>query len=148
MSTKTSPKYDHSFQKIVFLRAQDPKGKLLLLGQICYLHFERNEDLLLITSDEKMKQSVDDLLWRFSPTAFIPHMTDKSATNEKICITATKANITHATYIFNLTLEALIFPEPCRVIYEFEDNSNPSRQKLSQEKFKLYKEKKFLIELR
>ncbi|KPK33346.1 MAG: hypothetical protein AMS24_01420 [Chlamydiae bacterium SM23_39] len=134
--------------KIIFIEVKKSLEKIIKIIQIAKWYFEKSysnpslkKNLIFLVSDEKSKKFVDDLLWKEPKISFIPHSIDIFD-----FITITKKEL-EANYIFNLT-ENPISILPKEIIYEFDDQTEPKKIKISKKKFKFYKEKSLSIESR
>ncbi len=131
-----------TLKRVIFFQVKDNVSKVTKILNIATMHFERFENLLILVSDIKTQKYVDDMLWKASN--FLPHSTED--TDEKIVITHLTKNINNASFVFNLCNIAQFINGPCHTIYEFEDVSNKEKQEISNNKFKSYREKGFIIE--
>ena len=134
--------------RVVLFQIRENKDKLHRLLEQAKFHFERKEHLILLAEDEKAAQYVDELLWKFPPTSFLPHTLSEEATTDYIAISRTKKNLNQARYAFNLCPTPLLIEGPFKMIYDFEDLSSPSRQQFSALRFDAYKRAGYLIEAR
>jgi DNA polymerase IIIc chi subunit len=134
--------------RIVLFQVKEPKTKLHHLAATARSHFEKKEHFLIVVEDDKSLEFVDELLWKFPPTSFLPHAIAAEETDELIAITKVKKNLNHARYAFNLCATPLLIEGPFRIIYDFEDLSSPGKQQLSALRYSAYKNQKLLIEAR
>lgn len=114
------------------------------MAETAQLHFQKKEKLLLFVEDEKAQKFVDELLWKFPATSFLPHVISDSETEEWIVISRTKQNLNGAKNAFNLCSTPLLLP--FRLIYDFEDLTASNKQTLSNLRFDAYKQNHFSIE--
>ena len=131
--------------RVIFFQANNNQSKLNKLLQISLYHFEKAEDLFILTPDEKATKFVDDLLWENPKSSFLPHSRKETFSNEKILISSTQKNL--FPFLFNLTEKVIQIVDSLKLIYEFDDVTSPKKKDLSGKKFKFYKEKGFLIEM-
>lgn len=134
--------------RIVFFQVRQPHTKLERLTEMAAAHFEKREHFLIVSEDEKAVQYIDELLWKFPPTSFLPHVASEDPTPSLIAITRCKKNINQARFAFNLCPTPLVFEGLFRLIYDFEDLTSPSKQQLSAHRFDAYKKAGYLIEAR
>lgn len=134
--------------RVIFFQVQSPSAKLKFLCESAQSHFEKKEPFLILVEDLKAKEFADELLWKFPPNSFLPHVATDEKTQELVAITKTKNNVNQARVAFNLCTTPLLIQTPFRIIYEFEDLTSPSKNRLSSLRFNAYKEEGFLIESR
>jgi len=134
--------------RVVFFQVRDTPTKLQRICETAHLHFERKEPLLILAHDEKSQKFVDELLWKMPSASFLPHIATDEETQEFIAIAKIKKNINKARIAFNLCSTPLLLDGPFRIIYEFEDLTEPNKKRLSGLRFDRYKEAGHLIEAR
>ncbi len=134
--------------RVVFFQVKDVPTKFHRLCETAKSHFEKKEPLLILVEDEKAQKFVDELLWKWPQTSFLPHLATDEETKDWIGIAKVKKNINNARIAFNLCSTPLLLEGPFRIIYEFEDLTEPNKTKLSNLRFDRYKEARFLIEAR
>lgn len=132
--------------RVIFYQVRDATSKIKCICQAALSHFEKKEPFLILVEDAKAQEFVDDLLWKFPETSFLPHVICDLSTKDFIAITKTKMNVNEAKVAFNLCPTPLLIESPFRIIYEFEDLTNPNKSKLSSLRFDAYKAAHFLIE--
>ncbi len=134
--------------RIVFFQVRKPALKISRLIETVTTHFDRKEPFLISTEDEKAVQYIDELLWKYPSTSFLPHQASEEPIDSLIAITRYKKNINQARFVFNLCPTPLMIEGAFRMIYEFEDLTSPARQQLSIHRFDAYKKAGYLIEAR
>ncbi len=132
--------------RVIFFQVQTPQAKTSCLVQIVQRHFLLKEPVLIIAEEDKALAYVDELLWKHTPTSFLPHSILEKPTEEWIGITKVKKNLNNARYAFNLCPTPLLIEGPFRTIYEFEDATSQSKKNLSQLRYDAYKQARYLIE--
>lgn len=132
--------------RVIFYQVRDAAAKLKFICEMAQTHFEKQEPFLILVEDAKAQEFVDELLWKFPETSFLPHVVCDETTKDFVAITKTKNNVNQARVAFNLCPTPLLIDTPFRIIYEFEDLTNPSKSKLSSLRFDAYKAAHFLIE--
>lgn len=132
--------------RVIFYQVRDAASKIKCICMTAISHFEKKEPFLILVEDAKAQEFVDDLLWKFPETSFLPHVISDEPTKDFIAITKTKNNVNQARVAFNLCPTPLLIDSPFRIIYEFEDLTNPNKSKLSSLRFDAYKAAQFLIE--
>lgn len=142
MSTPSNP------TRVVFFQVQDNQTKLNKIIESAHHHFRKKEPLLILVEDEKAEKFVDELLWKYPVSSFLPHIVADSPSNEFVVITKCKKNLNNARFAFNLCPTSLFLDEPFKIIYEFEDLTAPAKKNLSSQRFDTYKKAHFFIEAR
>lgn len=131
--------------RVVFFQVNDNPTKLKKIVEIAHLHFSKKEPLLILVEEAGLK-FVDELLWKYPETSFLPHKIEEGESDELITITKSKKNLNQAHVAFNLCPTALLLESPFKMIYEFEDLTAPIKKNLSSSRFDAYKSAGFLIE--
>ncbi|MCC6128000.1 MAG: DNA polymerase III subunit chi [Chlamydiae bacterium] len=132
--------------RVVFFQVRDTKNKLEKIAEMAHVHFKKKENFLIFTEDINAQSFVDELLWRFPETSFLPHLAFDDSTKELVVITKSKKNVNTAKVAFNLCPTPLLIDGSFRIIYEFEDLTSPSKKELSNLRFNAYKKAHYLIE--
>lgn len=134
--------------RVVFFQVRETAIKLQRIAETAQTHFEKKEPFLIFVEDSKAQQFVDDLLWKFPETSFLPHLATDDTTKEWVVVTKLKKNINGARAAFNLCPTPLLIEGSFRIIYEFEDLTTPNKKQLSALRFDAYKDARCLIEAR
>ncbi len=134
--------------RVIFFQVQNPSAKLKFLCESVQSHFEKKDLFLILAEDAKAQEFTDIFLWKTPPSSFLPHVATDEKTEAFVAITKTKNNVNQARVAFNLCSTPLLIQTPFRIIYEFEDLTSPSKNRLSSLRFNAYKEEGFLIESR
>lgn len=134
--------------RVVFFQIRSPQEKLLRLAETAAFHFERKEHLILFVEDEKAAQFVDDFLWKFPESSFLPHVVSEEAADDYIVIRRVKKNIGSACFAFNLCPTPLFINDPLKIIYDFDDSTSPNKKQFSELRFEAYKKSGSIIESR
>jgi DNA polymerase IIIc chi subunit len=132
--------------RVIFFQVRDAASKIQSICQTALSHFEKQEPFIIFVEDLKAQEFVDEILWKIPERGFLPHIISDEATKDFIAITKTKSNVNQARIAFNLCSTPLLIDSPFRIIYDFEDLSNPHKNKLSSLRFDAYKSAHFLIE--
>lgn len=132
--------------RVIFFQVRDNASKLRRIAETAQSHFEKKDPFLIFVEDEKSQQFVDELLWKIPESSFLPHQALDEPSSELILITKTKTNLNNARIAFNLCPTPLLIEGPFRIIYEFEDMTNPNKMNLSTHRFDAYKKASFQIE--
>lgn len=134
--------------RVVFFQVRDNGAKLKYIVDAAMAHFDKKEAILILVEDDRAQQFVDDLLWKFPETSFLPHILTDEPTTDLIAITKVKNNCNNAKIAFNLCPTPLLIEGPFRIIYDFEDTTSIAKKNLSSLRFDAYKQAGFLIEAR
>lgn len=137
---------DFKNTRVIFFQVQNSGEKLKAICETAQFHFDRKEPFLILVEDSKSQEFVNELLWKFPETSFLPHVASDTPTKDFLAITKTKQNINEALYVFNLCSTPLLIDFPFRIIYELEDLTNPNKNKFSSLRFDAYKAARYLIE--
>ncbi|OGN59204.1 MAG: hypothetical protein A3F40_03115 [Chlamydiae bacterium RIFCSPHIGHO2_12_FULL_27_8] len=135
-------------KKVIFFKINDAKTKLIKIIQTAMMHFEKKENLLIKTFDSTSLNFVDELLWKLPKESFLPHVKSNSFIEEFIVITTENKNLNNAKYLFNLCPEIVDINLNFKTIYDLEDNTSQIKQANSKKRYLIYKQNKFLIELK
>lgn len=137
-----------SITRVIFFQVRDNATKLKYICETAQLHFEKKDFFSIFVDDEKGETFVDELLWKLPETSFLPHAIADQTTQERIVITKLKKNFNNSRMVFNLCSTPLSIEGSFKIIYEFEDHTNPMKQRLSTIRFDAYKKMGFSIEAR
>jgi len=135
-------------QKVIFLQINKPAQKILKISQAALYHFQKKMPLCFLAPNDIAQKYVDELLWKEPLLSFVPHVSAKDPTTELIVISTEMKNQNQASHIFNLTTIALEWQDNMHIIYEFDDQTTPEKKALSQIKYKQYRHKNCIIELK
>jgi DNA polymerase IIIc chi subunit len=138
---------DEALPRIVLFQVADSASKIKRIAETARTHFMQREPFLFFVEDEKALSFIDELLWKTPATGFLPHSPARETSSERIAITSTKSNVNNAHYAFNLCATPLLLPG-FKIIYDFEDFSNPNKKSFSTLRFNAYKQAKMPIESR
>lgn len=134
--------------RVIFFQVNTNSLKIERLCQTLQNHFEKNDSIMVFVEDEISQKYVDDLLWKHPKESFLPHVISDSPHNDPIVITKTKKNLNDAKIAFNLCSTPLSTDGSFKIIYDFEDLTNPNKNRLSSIRFDAYKKLHFMIESR
>jgi DNA polymerase IIIc chi subunit len=134
--------------RVIFFQVREIASKLKMICDTAQSHFDKKEPFIILVEDAKAQEFVNELLWKTPETSFLPHVVSDESTKDLVAITKTKNNVNQARFAFNLCPTPLVIETPFRIIYEFEDLTNPHKSKLSSLRFDAYKAARFLIESR
>ncbi len=130
---------------IIFLTIRNTQEKLSKLCAIAHRYFEAKTPLLFMTSDDKAREFLDDLLWKMPIDSFLPHTATNMPCKDLIAVTSARQNVNEARTIFNLTSDPLITELQATTIYEFDESASTLRRKISEERFNVYRQKGYAI---
>jgi DNA polymerase IIIc chi subunit len=133
--------------KVVFFSILETKQKINKIILTANFHNDRKEKVLFLSPDEKAVKYVDNLLWQYPDYSFLPHSANEDSP-EYVIISSKENKSLFFPFIFNLTSKPYLPEDDVRIIYEFEDLSSVSKKELFDAKYRIYKEKGFLIESR
>lgn len=129
---------------IVFIKVADNKTKLWRLCECVRQHFLRGDRLLVAVSGQEAAKYIDELLWRLPEDSFLPHSIIESPSRERIAITLSQENLNQATVLFNLQTTPYAKFQQFTTLYEFYDETQPSKTELSQQRLQAYPQTRFL----
>src|SRR5271170_7942283 len=93
---------DLSLTRVVFFQVAEAAAKFKRIAETARAHFGKKESLLFFVDDDKALHFVDELLWKFPETSFLPHcaasLPTSDLTKERIAITKTKSNVNQAHF--------------------------------------------------
>lgn len=118
------------------------------LGSICHYiqhHFEVGDNVLVVAPNEQATRYIDELLWKFSPESFLPHIASNAPSSEKVVITSVAQNLNQALVLINLCAEVSPIAEHFNVVYELYDQTHPEKLAQSQRRQQIYTSKQFTI---
>lgn len=135
--------------RAVFFQVFDTSTKFRCITETARSHFLKKESLLFFVEDEKSENFLNELLWKFPETSFLPHAIANEIVQEwtPVAITRSKMNVNNSAFAFNLCPTPLLLPG-FKIIYEFEDLSAPNKKNLSSLRFNAYKNAGFFLESR
>ena len=126
-------------ERFIFFQVSNASAKCKKITDTAKNHFEKKESLIFFVENEKAALFVDELLWKFPETSFLPHLITDEPTTEPLVITTSKINVNQASFAFNLCPTPLLI-EGFQIIYDFEDLSTQSKQNLSGIRLNAYKQ--------
>jgi DNA polymerase-3 subunit chi len=134
--------------RVVFFQVDTTLKKVQKIVEISRFHFKNQENFLILVEDLKAQTFVDELLWKYPESGFLPHIATDEPSQEKVVITKKKQNINQASAIFNLCSTPLFIQGSFKIIYELEDLTTPSKKNFSSLRFDAYKQAGLSIEAR
>jgi DNA polymerase III subunit chi len=118
-----------------YLFEKSPERQVESACRLCRKILKRDEKIWLLCDDLALQQQLDERLWSFDPTSFIPHGIHHE--NDPICISEQLPTETDRI-IFNFTQQALDQFGKFSHIIEIIENNEIAKQ-LGREKFKQYR---------
>ena len=119
-----------------YLFEKSPERQVQSTCRLCRKILRQHQQIWLHCPDPNMQQELDDLLWDFDATSFIPHGIDQP--NAPVCISADLPK-TAEWIIFNFNSSAIAQPDNFGHIIEIIENTEHAKQ-LGREKFKSYRQ--------
>ncbi len=123
---------------IIFIKVKDNKTKLWQLCDRIRTHFLKGEFILVTVPNQEAANYLDDLLWRYPEDSFLPHRVLNRQAKERIAITLGIENVNNATILFNLLPTAFIPFNQFTTLYEFYDETHPTKVELSKQRLATY----------
>jgi DNA polymerase IIIc chi subunit len=121
---------------IIFIPVETVDAKLRAIAKIAERSTLDKHPLCILVPDEKARQFVDDLLWKFPIESFLPHPTAYLTIE-----TAPK----EASALFNLCPTPFLEKNIYKTIYELEDKTSLDRLDLSKKRYESYKQEGYSI---
>lgn len=118
-----------------YLFEKSPERQVESTCRLCRKILKKSEKIWLLCENLELQQQLDDRLWSFDATSFIPHGIDD--VNAPICISA-KLPEQSDWIIFNFNDQALEQFEKFSHIIEIIENQETAKQQ-GREKFKQYR---------
>jgi DNA polymerase-3 subunit chi len=111
--------------------------------------YELGNKVVIYVSDEKEGKNLDNMLWSWKQSTFIPHnyseSLDSASKDPVIISTNISDNINYNTLILVQPTE----PDICKTynrIIDFAEKYNPTKLETDRKRYKLYRENKFKLE--
>ncbi len=123
---------------IIFIKVADNKTKIGHLCDRIKTYFQIGERILVTVSVHEAASYIDDLLWRYPEDSLLPHHIIYTPSNERVAIALTRENLNNATALFSLLPEAYPQFEQFATVYEFYDETHPSKAELSKQRLTAY----------
>lgn len=79
------------------------RGRLLLACRVAQKAYDRGYHIHIHTDSAVTSSQLDDLLWSFSPTSFIPHAVIENADQERVLISHDYEPHENCDYLINLS---------------------------------------------
>ncbi len=132
--------------KITFFQVRNTNSKLEKICQTALEFFEKKEPLLIKVPNPASLEFIDQLLWRYPPDSFLPHVIKDSPCDDLIVITTSNEKPNGADLIFNLTAMPIDLSKySFNSVFEFEDLTSPQKNQTAKEHYQFYKSKGYTI---
>lgn len=128
----------HTQPNVTFISVHDNAQKLDAIYYVVQKHFMNEESIHIAVPNAEAAEYVDNLLWRYPPESFIPHVVTMNATEEKIVISTKEENLNRATILLNLCTAPPAHFREFKIIYELHDETHPSKTELSRQRKTFY----------
>lgn len=109
---------------ITLLKATTKKRKTELVTQMARYTYSEKRPLIIVTQSDRAARFVDELLWGFSKTAFLPHRVGNTPTDALIAITTAQENVNQAKVALNLSPEPLEMGKTFEELYQLWDGAS------------------------
>jgi len=134
--------------EIIFLTLS-VANKLRVVCDVVENEFEQNNKVVINVSDENEGKTLDNMLWSWKQSSFIPHdftntLTESNQDPVRIA-TDISENISYDTLILVNPAELDVCNNYKRVI-DFAEKYNPTKLETDRKRYKLYRDKKYKIE--
>jgi DNA polymerase-3 subunit chi len=124
-------------------------NKLRVVCDVVENEFEQNNKVVINVSDENEGKTLDNMLWSWKQSSFIPHnftntLAESNQDPVRIAMDISE-NISYDTLILVNPAELDVCNNYKRVI-DFAEKYNPTKLETDRKRYKLYRDKKFTIE--
>ena len=123
-----------------YLFEKSPERQVESACRLCRKILRKEAKIWLLCEDSELQQQLDELLWRFDATSFLPHSIEQSAipqSNAPICISSHLPSSAE-WIVFNFNNQALEQAAQFSHIIEIIENDEIAKQ-IGREKFKAYR---------
>lgn len=86
------------------VQTSDPRQKLLVAARLADKAFQRGHRIFINATDETQANAINELLWSFRPSSFLPHGLHGQAHSETIAIGWGQEPESHNDLLINLQL--------------------------------------------
>lgn len=123
---------------IYFIRIRKPQEKLSHLCRIAQQAFEAKKKVLLFAPNETAAEYVDNLLWKFPETSFLPHVIANAKSNERVVISYKPLNVNDAEVLINVNATPHPLWKEFSEVHELFDYTDPQKQTQAQARQRHY----------
>ena len=78
--------------RVIFFQVNDNQTKLQKIVESAHTYFAKKEPFLIVVEEAGLK-FVDELLWKFPETSFLPHNIQETDSSDLIVITKSRTNL-------------------------------------------------------
>ncbi len=133
--------------KIIFLTLS-VANKLRVVCDVVENEFSQGNKVIINVSDEDEGKSLDNMLWSWKQSSFVPHsfaISLSESTKDPVLITSDVSD--------DLSYDTLILVNPSNIdkfnsfktVIDFAEKYNPTKIETDRKRFKLYRDQKFTI---
>ncbi len=125
-------------ETVTFLATPNNQQKIKAICSTVEHHFLLEDSLLILAPSEEAAAYLDQLLWRFPESSFLPHAIAQQPTEERIAITTREENLNQARVLLSLLPNLSSIWQQFPHVYELMDTTHPEKQILSENRLKQY----------
>ena len=111
--------------------------------------YESGNKAVIYVADEKEGKILDDMLWSWKQSTFIPHNFSESLQTAEKDPVIISTNISDSINYDTLILVQPTEPDICRIykkVIDFAEKYNPTKLETDRKRYKLYRDQKFKLE--
>lgn len=127
------------------MRDGDHGQRLHVAARLADKAFQRGHRIFINAADEAQARSLDELLWTFRPTSFLPHGLYDDAQTDRIAIGWGQEPLDHNDLLINLQLEIPPFFSRFQRVAEVV-TQDPASLEALRRSWTLYKERGYQLE--
>lgn len=119
--TDASADFPKPVVRFYVLAQADEQARLLLACQLCDKAHAAKQKSAVLCADENMRAALDDLLWTFRATSFIPHALPDSddAAHAAVLLLVPPERASNVDVLINLSLQSHPdIPRACQRVFE------------------------------
>lgn len=127
-----------------FHQIERPKEKLLILLRLAENAFFSHRPLLILAPNQESAEYIDNYLWNYHSTSFLPHEIASSASTEYVVISVnTTTNLNGASRLLNLSPDIPPLAWEMEEVHEYLMQSDPHQRQLAHHKQATYQQKQW-----
>lgn len=127
--------------QIIFLPIRTNQHKIESICQTIQKHFEAGDTFQILAPGMVAVQYLDDLLWKYPESGFLPHRASEIECKENIVITTQIKNLNGAKVLMNLCTNPCLIAEEFEILYELYDETQPDKFEQSKQRHQVYSQK-------
>lgn len=131
--------------KVSFFKINNNQEKLFYLLQFVEQQFNLGLKTLIACETKEASLYLDDFFWRFSDESFLPHAIIHEKKSEMIAITTSDENLNQAKVLVNLKNNPHPLFKEFTKIFEFYDETHPTKKEASKSKHNFYHEEGCIV---